>query len=788
MGARSALKPHRIHLRNRLSDSKTPTLARASAACAGRGLPCVSPKTLLCLSLAIVFASHAQAQPLGSTSALSTSVLNKKAAPTVVTADEIVGQPESNIHMQGKVVIDKNATKLYAPEADYNITSDELTAKGGVVLERGKDYVRAPELKINLGTQAGTIPLPEFFLAKQNGRGTAKTLQMSEWRVDTFEQVRYTTCKPGQDDWMLTADTMVMDNNTETGTARGAVLRFFDVPIFGLPYFEFPIGKERRSGWLNPTVGLRSAQGFSVSAPYYFNLAHNYDATVTPTLMTQRGLQVSAAGRYLLSNTVGDARIDYLPNDLRTKTSRWGVFTHHTYKDAGGEWSAGLNHERVSDDTYFADLTRTANSAVQAQLPTELWARYQPKWGDVSIRASQFQTLQDASQSVVPAYARLPIVSLTTNPVNIAGLDFNFNAEAARYAHPTLVQGNRAYAVPQLSKEWRNDWGYIKPTVAINGTYYSGLNAAGYGAGGTNPAQFSRTLPIASLDTGVTFERASSWFGKSATQTLEPRLYFLYVPFRDQSQFPNFDTSVSGFSFAQIFSTNTFAGQDRIADAKHFTPAITSRWLDDASGAELFKATLGRRFYINPQQVQLSGPSVATGPKSSDWLLALNGSLPGGYSAELSGQYDANNRGTVNSSMSFRYNPEPKRIVTLSKTFTKNTQEIVDLSWQWRVSASSAILGRVNYARAIPAAGVVGGLSEALLGYEYNADCWVFRIAANRYTPLNGKRTTGAYFQLDFTGLSQLGAGTLDTLKRNIPGYSPFENKPTWSYDAFRPF
>ena len=563
-------------------------------------------------------------------------------------------------------------------------------------------------------------------------------------------------------------------------------LRFFDVPIFGLPYFEFPLGRERRSGWLNPSLGYNSNQGYGISIPYYFNLAHNFDATLTPRLMTRRGLQLTGDARYVLPDVGGNARLDWLPYDTQSKTSRWGAFSHHNF--ARGEWSAGLDVERVSDNLFFANLSKTSASANQTALPSELWARYQPAWGEVSIRASQFQTLQDATNSIVPAYARLPVMSLSTKPIKVAGFDLRLDAQATHFTHPTLVQGNRAYIVPQISRDWVGDWGYIKPTLALNSTAYSGLNAGGYGGATPNGTSFSRTLPMFSVDSGVTLERKGSWLGQPATQTLEPRLYFLYVPFKDQAAYPNFDTSVSGFGFSQIFSNNVFTGQDRIADAQHLTPALSSRWLDAATGTELFKITAGKRFYFSPQKVQLTGPSLVNSAKSSDWLAAASGTLTGGFFVDAALQYDQVNRGLINNVASLRYNPEPRRIVTLSRSFTKNAQDNVDLSWQWRFSPTSAILGRLNYARSVPNVNTTAGLSEALLGYEYNADCWSFRIAANRYTPLSGNRTTGVYFQLEFAGLSQFGAGALDTLKRNIPGYTPFESKPTWSYDAFRPF
>jgi LPS-assembly protein len=709
-----------------------------------------------------------------------------KNQPTIAISDTLTGVPEEKLELRGRVEIKKDTTTISAPEVDYNVLTDDAIARGGVVIQRDKDVLRAPEFKLNLNTNAGYAPFPEFFYGKHNGRGTAKSLLMNDNRTQVLQDTSYTSCKPGQDDWMIKADSVTLDENNETATAKGAVLRFFDVPIFASPHFEFPLGKERRSGVLLPTIGLNSVSGFEVSVPYYFNLAHNYDFTLTPRLMTKRGLQLTGNARYVTSHVTGDARIDWLPQDLLKKESRWGLFTHHNYSDSA--WSAGLNVERVSDNTFFADLSRSITAAAQTSLPTELWARYQVSWGTLDAKASRYQTLQDASNSIVPAYERLPVVNLNLTPVAWNGFKLDLQAQATRFTHPTLTQGNRAYAVPQITYDYKPDWGFVIPKLALNTAYYSGLNGGGHAGNGS----FSRALPMTSLDTGLVFERAGSWFGKSATQTLEPRLYFLYVPFKDQSQVPVFDSSLSGFSFAQIFSNNIFTGQDRIADARHITPAMTSRWLDSGSGAELFKATLGKRYYFAPQRVQLSGPSLTLNPNtsttSSDWLFAAAGQLMSDLTVDVALQYDQLNKEVVNSAYTVRYNPSQRQLVTLSKRFTKNAQNALDLSWQWRFTPTSAVMGRAAYSLGVPTANLPKGLTETLLGYEYDAGCWVFRIAANRYTTTANTKATSLYFQLDLSGLTQVGSGSLDTLKRNIPGYRPFESKPSWTYDAFRPF
>ncbi len=742
----------------------------------------------LCFGLGSGGVARAQTQP----QPIGNSPL--KSAVTA-TADTLSGSPENSVHFRGAVELKQNDLNLRAPEVDYNVLTDEVQARGGAVLIKNKDVLRTPSLTMKLGLASGVAQTPEFFLAKNNARGNAAKLEMSEWRTQTLTDVNYTSCRPGQNDWILKADRMVLDENSETGSAHGAVLRFFDVPIFALPYFEFPIGHERRSGVLPASFGINSVSGYELSLPYYVNLAHNMDLTLTTRLMTKRGLQVSANARYLGQALSGDARLDWLGNDWLKHAKRWGVFSHHQFKN--GAWSAGANLERVSDNAFFADLSRSATAAAQTSLPMELWARYAAPWGELNVRASRYQTLQDANQSIVPAYERLPVINWIVNPLNLmsnsganasSGIKFESAAQITRFNHPTLIQGNRLYAQPQLSYDFKQDWGFFNPKLALNGAYYSQLNGPTY----TGAASFTRAMPMLSLDSGATFERQGSWFGKAATQTLEPRLFFLYVPFKDQAHVPLFDTAQSGFSFAQIFSNNVFTGQDRIADAKHITPALTQRWLDQASGAELFKATLGKRYYFAPQRVQLTGASLTVNPNqpttSSDWLFAAQGALVSDISLDTALQYDQAKKTVVNSAYTLRYNPSQRQVLTASKRFTKDTQNAVDLSWQWRVTPNSAILGRWAYSLGVKAANLPQGTSETLLGYEYDAGCWTFRVAANRYTTTANTKATNLYLHLEFSGLTHVGSGSIETLKRNIPSYQPFESKPNWTYDPFRSF
>ena len=742
----------------------------------------------LAWALALAFAGAALSASTVQAQSKAAQLPKSNQATTQLSADSVTGNPETSVRLEGNVNVERGSQKIVAPVIDYSAASDEVKATGGVVLIQGRDVFRAPTLQINLATEAGFANQVDFFYSKHNARGSAQTLQMSPNRVHTLGQTRYTTCSPGQDDWEIAAKSIELDNNTETGYAKNLVFKFFNVPLLALPYFEFPLGKERRSGVLPPTVSISSGTGLDISAPYYFNLASNYDLTLNTRLMGRRGLQMSATQRYLTNIGAGDLTLDAMPHDRVLGQKRWGAFAQHTHKV--DDLSMGWTVQRVSDDLYFKDLSKSIGSAAQSHLPMDVWTRYKPQWGLIEARAVQYQTLQDAGASIVPTYGRLPSVSVALNPWGAGNSQWRAEANVTRFTHATQVEGVRAYALPQWQWENKRDWGYFKAKAGINATHYSGLGANNGSYSGV--ASANRVLPVVSLDSGVTFERSTQWLGTLATQTLEPRLFYLNVPFKEQSHLPNFDTAASDFGFTQIFSDNVFNGNDRVADANHLTAALTSRWIGSANSAELFKLTFGKRYYITPQRVQLIGPSVAGSATSSDWLLAAAGSVGAGVYFDVSAQYDQTTGDTIKSAVTLKYNPQARRFVSVSKRFTKNAQDLVDLAWQWKVSPSSAIMGRVNYSLGVPAGAstpaVAKGTTESLLGYEYDAGCWVFRVAANRYSTAANTKNTSVYFQVDFSGLTRLGSGSLDTLKRNVPGYTPFESKPTWSYDPFKTY
>ncbi len=739
--------------------------------------------------------------PLPDFISIAPNILSEQA--TTIDADSIMGSTDNTLSFKGSAYLQRSDLTVKADQIDYCPNSSEVSAQGQVIAVQGKDVLRAKNFRLNTQTNVGYAQSTEYFFDKANARGNAASLTSTIDRQRILTNASYTSCPVGNNDWLLKANKIILNEATQTGIAKGMSLRFMDVPIFATPYFEFPLGKDRRSGFLSPSTAYGSQSGIDVSIPYYFNLAPHYDATLTTRLMSRRGIQLNTQARYLTQYLQGNITVDALPYDNLRRQRRWGLFTNHTYQSPVNQQqanvlTAGINIERVSDESFFADLSRSANAASQTILPNELWLRHQSKWATVSMRAGQYQTLQDKNQSIIAPYSRLPIIDLQLNPIllpKLGNITFDFNAQFARFTHKTATQGIRAYAIPQISRNWITDWGFIKAKAKLNMAHYTQLKGLSYLGNG----QFSRAIPVLSLDTGLIFERTIPWFNtkqggqQTVKNTLEPRLYFVYAPFKDQTAVPIFDSALTSFGLEQIFSDNIFIGQDRISNAAHITPAFTTQWLNPNTGLTVLKATVGRRYYFQPQRVNLQGVSTHSNTTddtttSSDWLFAATGQLFDSLHIDTALQYDQSRREIVNSSYTMRYTPAIHQVFSLSKRFTKDTKNAIDLSGQWRFASNHAFLGKLGYSLGMPSEKLDRKVTESLLGYEYDAGCWLFRVAAKRYINTTNVRATSFSFQLELSGLTQSKSNTVNMLANSIPGYIPFKAKPTWTYDAFRTF
>jgi len=558
-----------------------------------------------------------------------------------------------------------------------------------------------------------------------------------------------------------------LDYTRQVGEVHGARFVFRGAPLLYLPWASFALNNQRKSGVLTPTIGSTNKSGVEVTTPVYWNIAPDMDATLSPRLMSRRGIQWNGEFRYLEPSYAGTAQVEYLPNDRVTGTRRSGYSVVHN-QTFGNGFSGSLNLNGVSDDTYFTDLsTRIANTSTGNLLRQGVLS-YGGGWWNASAMAQRYQTLQDPSlPPVTVPYRRLPQLALTANRPDLPyDMTFGFYGEYVDFSHPTLDTGRRATLYPQLSLPLQTPAFYVTPKLGLSVTRYTLDRVVSSG-----PDTITRSVPIVSVDGGITFERRSDWFGRGLTQTLEPRLYYLYVPNRDQSQIPVFDSGLADFNFAQIFSENRYTGGDRIGDANQLTAALTSRLIDPDTGGEVLRGALGQRFYFTTQNVTLPGESPRTNRKT-DLLAALTGQLWAKTYFDTGWQYDQHDHRTERLNLGGRYQPESGKVVNASYRYSRDLLGQVDVAGQWPLFGNWHGVGRYNYSTKDHR------LIESVAGLEYDGGCWVSRFVVQRIATASAAASTAIFVQLELNDFSRIGSNPLDMLKRSVPGYGRI-NQPT---------
>ena len=706
---------------------------------------------------------------LQSTSDLISVPKAEQGGSIFINADQINESKNQQINAQGNVELRRNNGVLTADEVHYQAETDTVQAAGNVKLKQQGLTVVGPALELQMSKQVGTMTQPDFTLDSTvvtnkftaqplNPRGNADVLNFEGEDQFRLKNASYTTCPVGNDDWYLRVKDLEIDNTRQVGTARSAILEFKGTPIFYTPWMDFPLDNRRRSGLLAPTFGTTSKSGTEFSIPYYWNIAPNYDATITPRVMTKRGAQIGAEFRYLTDTYRGILDGDFL-SDTQTLTNRWRFFGTHDQNFAPGV-TGRFVYQSVSDNNYFRDLSNKVSATSLTNLNQEAVVSYQASWWRAAARVQQYQTLQDPNAPVIPPYKRLPQLTWQAARSSDNGVDVNMNTELTRFDHPTLITGTRLVAYPSVAMPLINQFGFITPKMGVHYTNYL-LNSTP-----TNPAENStRTLPIMSVDSGIYFDRNVDWFGGNYQQTLEPRAYYVYVPYKDQSTLPNFDSAEMDLNYAQLFAENRFIGNDRINNANQLTLAMTSRFLDTATGLERLRFAVGQRFYFTPQKVTLPN-GVVNNNTSSDLLASLGGQITSAWRAEAAIQYNTLLNQTVRNSFSASYRPAPGKVVNFSYRTISGEINQVDVSAQWPIAPRWYGMARYNYSL------LDKRVVEGLAGLEYNGGCWAARGVFQTIATAANVTSTSFFIQLELNGLGRLGSNPLDALKLSVPGYT----------------
>jgi len=715
--------------------------------------------------------------PTTPTSALIPAPAEPPRGVVFLRADRLEGD-EKTITAEGGVELRSRYETVLADWLSYDTAKDEIWAKGNVVIRRGFDWITGPELRYERDTQLGAFTAPQFFVADANANGSATEIRFAGPDKYEVTDARYTTCVAPNRDWYLTSEELEVDSLRKVATAHRASVFFMDVPVMYSPWLEFPLSNERKSGFLTPTFGVTGVRGFEASVPYYLNLAPNYDATLAPRLMTKRGLMIGGQFRYLLGDdtppwgqSVGEVNAEILPDDRVTHESRYAMSWKHNEQFA--PWLAGfVNLNKVSDDTYFADFADRVAITSQKTLPRDAGLLASTGPWSLLARVQSFQTLQDPNQPPIsPPYNRLPQILGTLNDAEWAGLTWSGLTEFASYQQGALTPtGKRVVLYPRVAWEQRGAAWFFTARASVHYVDYD-LEKTGP----LRDPHPSATVPIGSVDTGLVFEREDRIFDTDVVQTLEPRLFYVYIPFRNQVQNPIFDTALDDFNFSSLFTENRYLGNDLVGDTNQLTLALTSRFIDPATGAERLRVAVGQRFYFTDQKVTLNEPPRSGG--KSDFLFGADGKLSEVWSLNSLLQYNFDASQIERLNWGVRYSPGPGRVLNATWRYTREVADPtggleqikqIDIAGQWPINSRLTLLGRWNYSLAQPRKTL-----EAVAGIEYNGDCWVLRLVGQRLTTTTQQTSTSVFLQLELNGLARVGTSPLELLRRSVPGYVP---------------
>lgn len=704
--------------------------------------------------------------------------------PTFVSGERIHGRTDLETTVEGNAELRRGDTVIRADKLEYMQPQDKARATGNVRINKAGNVFEGPLLELEVDSFQGFFNEPRYRFLQNDAYGEAERIDFLGEKKALIKRATYTTCQrqPGPSwmpDWILRASTLHVDNEEEVGYARNAVLSFMGVPILPVPAMSFPLSDKRKSGVLPPTIGVDNVSGVEVTLPYYWNIAPNRDATFYPTLMSKRGVDLGAEFRYLERNYNGTIRGNYLPGDKLRDRDRWGFAARHDgilqlgpLKDVG----LSLNLNRVSDDNYWRDFSRSSSSLTQRLLAndgTVTWARDNFSF---SGRVLKWQTLQDPTARITPPYDRAPQLTGRYARTDLpGGFEASVDVDHTRFVSDRTLTGQpnaqRDFVWGQLSRPWQAPGWFVIPKVQLHSAHYQ--FDAPLASTGTRNA--SRTVPTFSLDSGLVFERDATYFGRNIRQTLEPRAFYVHTPYREQNYLPNYDSGRNDFNFATIFTENEFGGHDRISDSKLLTLGASSRFLDADSGAELARVSIAQRLRFKDQQVVLPGGTPVS-ERLSDMLFGTTLNWSPQWTASATVQYNPKTARSVRSVLGASYHPGNYRVLSAAYRLQRGSSEQLDIGWQWPLSDLFGkspepgegrwySVGRLNFSLREQR------LVDGIVGLEYDAGCWIGRVVVERLQSSSSKSNKRVLLQLEFTGLSRLGSNALQTLKDNIPRY-----------------
>jgi LPS-assembly protein len=739
-----------------------------------------------------------------------------------IDSDDALLGADGNAVVNGRVRVRQDERSIAADSVTYDYNIDQLNVKGAVDFMDPKLRVRSATGRYDPAAGAD-FSQANFQLMDRAGRGIAKNIDVSPDGRVALNEVFYTSCPVGRDDWLMHASDINLDTRLQVGVAHNVTMRFMDVPIFYTPYISFPLGDERKSGVLYPNIGHSGNNGFELAVPYYFNLAPNYDLTLTPGILTARGVQLTEDFRYLTASSHGQIDATVLPSDKKDNNDdrNYVHFTDVTDLQRGLRVDADIAN--VGDSNYFQDFAVGTDQTSVTYLERRADLLYYDDAWRIRAQLQNFQTIDTMVSDADRPYSRVPRVQASAlYPIATSNFEFAFDSEAVNFLREFGPTGLRLNLAPEIRWSNRGPGYFFEPAIGYDFTQYD-LKDVAFGA----PSTPTRALPYARLDAGLVFERDAGSQGQR-TQTLEPRIVYSYVPYRNQNDLPIFDSALPDFNLTELFRTNRYVGSDRIGDANQVALALTTRLFDHNSGAQYLTATIGQIRYFSIPQVGLSDSDYLGPPAAAQAFqimptlnpLAIPGALtwrgqsftpyPGQYvspdqyllgfprqpvasepgqttpnypasdliaDVSLTGyrhlslnfdyQWNPYTSQTEKSEVSVQYHPDFNRVVNIGYRFQQGILKQYDGSFAWPIAERWNTVGRWVYSLQDHQT------IEQVAGFEYKSCCYRIQLVQRRYiSNHNGGLDTSFALQLELTGLSSVGKREDSFLERSIRGYS----------------
>lgn len=681
-----------------------------------------------------------------------------------ISADQTLSTSQGASTFQGNVVIEKHELRITADQANYDKDSENISIDGNVHVDTNSMTINAELGRLSKDKQSSFFEGVEFQIEKNNMRGKAASINALKDNNTKLKNTIITSCNLEDPDWRLDADNISLNHEEEYGSAEDVILRFMEVPFLYIPYMEFPIGDRRRSGLLVPEIGNSSSRGSELTFPWYWNIAANHDAILAPHLMSRRGAQLDTQYRFLTESSHGQMDASYLNNDKITEDNRY-QFQYKQHTQFTSDLNMDIDVQDVSDTDYFSDFSNSLSTSSTTHLNRNLKLNFNKQYWHSYFFAQSYKTLDSNILISNRPYRKLPQLSLKGDqPITNNGLAFTLDTEWINFDHEddTVIIGSRFRFTPGFHWPSKGPFWFIDPAIKFSHTQYDVKDG-----NGAEQNHEDRNLPISSLDAGLFFERE---LNSGLIHTLEPRLYYLNVPFRDQSLLPNFDTQSSVFSTALLFRDNRFSGGDRIGDTDQLTLALSTRLISSDTGHEYLRASIGQIKYFEDRYVSIT--SVIENNNKSDLIAELSSNL-NNWSISASTQWNADKNFSQRGNLLVHYQSDSQHIFNLG---LRNNRNIVpeirqtDLSFIAPINDEFSAFGRWNYSLE------QDHDIESIAGISYDSCCWSVQLMAQRTLKhINNIEEYDNTFmiQLVFKGLGSVSGNKVsDTLEHAIPGYN----------------